>query len=204
MQKCIPHKQRIPIFTQKRAAEAALYVGKLLLHDLQNFHGACLDADTAGDALGSGILRLQDHDLHGAGLDTLAAADALLLVDHVDAGLGILGDGFMLAGLHALAALDAGHGLGCAVLIYDLDAAQILMEFLVKSLGASAYTLQAGHTFNIFLNGKLLHLKRSPFQLFLFIIQNILGNSKSKFDFTGGNFLCIRRYAGNTMVVPSK
>jgi hypothetical protein len=141
----------------KRAAEAALYVGKLLLHDLQNLHGACLDADTAGDALGSGILGLQDHDLHGAGLDTLAAADALLLVDHVDAGLGILGDGFMLTGLHALAALDAGHRLGSVALRNDLNAGQIGIEFLVECLGASLNALQASHALGVFLNSQLFH-----------------------------------------------
>ena len=129
----------------------------LLFDDLQNFHGADLYADAAGDALGNGIAFLMYHDLHGADLDALAALDALLLVDHVNAGLGILGDGFMLAGLHALAALDADIGLSAGALGKNLDAGIVLMEFLVKSFGASADALQTSHTFYIFLNSELLH-----------------------------------------------
>ena len=129
----------------------------LLFDDLQDFHGAGLDADAAGDALGSGALFGQDHDLHGAGFDTLAAADTLLLVDHVNAGLGILGDSLMLTGLHALAALDADHGLGSVALSGDLDAGQIGVKLLVECLGASLNTLQAGHTFGILLNSQLFH-----------------------------------------------
>jgi len=129
----------------------------LLLHDLQDLHGACLDADAAGDALGNGVLVLLDHDLHGADLDTLAAADALLLVDHVDTGLGVLGDGLMLTDLHALTALDADHGLGAGALCGDLDAGQILVKVLIESNGAGPDTLEASHTLGILLNREFLH-----------------------------------------------
>ena len=130
---------------------------QLLFNDLQNFHGAGLDADAAGDALGNGVLVLLDHDLHGADLDALAAADALLLIDHVDAGLGVLGDGLMLADLHALAALDADHGLGAGALCGDLDAGQILVKVLIESNGAGANALQASHTLGVLLNREFLH-----------------------------------------------
>ena len=127
----------------------------LLFYDLQHFHGAGLDTDAAGDALGSGVL--QAHDLHGADLHALAAADALLLVDHVHAGLGVLGDGLVLAGAHALAALDANVGLGSIALSNDLDAGQVGIKFLIESLGAGLDALQAGHTFSGFINSELLH-----------------------------------------------
>ena len=136
---------------------AARLCKNLLFDDFQNLHGAGLDTDTAGDALGSGILGLHDHNLHGAGLDTLTATDALLLVDHVHTGLGVLGDGFMLAGAHALAALDAHIGLGTGALSHDLDAAQIGIKFLIKCHGAGADALQTCHTFSILLNNELLH-----------------------------------------------
>ena len=183
----------------------------LLLNNLQHFHGAYFYADAAGNALSGGAAFLLDHNLHGADLYALAAGGTQLFINHINAGLGILSNGTGFADLSALAALDAGHRLSCAVLIHDFDAAQILVEFLVKSLGAGTDALQAGHTFNIFLNGKLLHLKRSPFQLFSFIIQKVHRNSKYKkynfavfCAFTGGNFLCIRREPGNTMLEPSK
>ena len=131
---------------------------KLLLDDLQNLHGACLDADAAGDALGCGALFLQDHDLHGADLDTLAAADALLLVDHVNASLGVLSNSLMLTDLHALAALNTGHGLGSVTLGSDPNAGQIFIKFLIESFGASLYTLQTCHTYFILFNNELLHI----------------------------------------------
>ena len=142
---------------------------KLLFHDLQNFHGAGLDADTASDALGSRGFGLHDHDLHGAGRYALAAADAELLVDHVHAGLGILGDGAVLTAAGALAALDADHGLCTGALGHDLDAAQILVEFLIESGGTGTDALQACHALDIFLNSQLLHNKSYPFS-FLFIV----------------------------------
>ena len=141
----------------------------LLFDDFQDLHGSDLDTDAAGDALGNRIAFLMDHDLGGADFDALAAANALLLVDHVNAGLGILGDGFMLADLHALAALDADAGLCAGALGDDLDAAQILVEFLIERLRACAYTLQASHTLGIFLNYQLLHRKEFSFISYVFV-----------------------------------
>ena len=135
----------------------------LLLHDLQDLHGAGLYTNAAGNALGSRILGLHDHDLHGASLHALAAGNTQLLIDHVHAGLGVLGDGALLAGTHALAALNAGHGLSAGTLSDNLDAGQILMELLVESGGASTDTLQACHALDIFLNSQLLHNKGFSF-----------------------------------------
>ena len=140
----------------------------LLFDDLQDLHGTSLDTDATGDALGGGIAFLQDHDLGGANFDTLAAADTLLLVDHVDTGLGVLSDCLSLTDLSALAALNTGHGLSTSALSHDLDAGQIGMEFLIKGFGASANALQASHTFYIFLNGKLLHLIKIPFSIIFY------------------------------------
>ena len=111
-----------------------------------------------------------NHDLGGADFDALAAANALLLVDHVNAGLGILGDGFMLADLHALAALDADTGLGTGALGNDLDAAQVGIEFFIESVGAGTDALQAGHALSILLDSKLLHCRYTPFLDFIVII----------------------------------
>ena len=131
---------------------------QLLFDDLQDLHGASLDADAAGDALGSGALGLQDHDLHGADLDALAAADTVLLADHVDAGLSVLGDSAVLTDLHALAALDADVGLGVIALGNDLDAGQIGIKLLVESGGAGLDTLQASHALLALLDSQLLHI----------------------------------------------
>ena len=139
----------------------------LLFDDLQNLHGTGLDADAAGDALGSRVLFLQDHDLHGAGLDALAAGNTQLLVDHVNAGLGVLGDVAVLTDLGALAALDASLRLGTGALGNDLDAAEILMELLIECVRAGTDTLQACHAFGIFLDSELLHNENSPFMYFL-------------------------------------
>ena len=136
---------------------------RLLFHDLQDLHGAGLDTDATGDALGSGILGLEDHDLGGADLDTLAAGYALLLVDHVHAGLGVLGDCLVFTNLGALATLDANHGLCAGALCNDLDAGQIRVEFFIERSGASLNTLQASHTFRIFLNSELLHGREISF-----------------------------------------
>ena len=115
----------------------------LLLLDGQNAHGACLGADAAGDALaGSGSLGSHDHDMHGAGLDALAAANTLLLVDHVHT-LGVLGDSTLGAGTGALAAHDAVHDLGLVIgLGDDADAAEIRIELLIERLGAGNDTAQ--------------------------------------------------------------
>ena len=89
----------------------------------------------------------------------LAAGNALLLVDHVNAGLGVLSDGLVLTDLHALAALDADIGLCCVALCNNTDAGQILVKFLIECLGAGLNTLQTGHAGLIFLNGELLHIR---------------------------------------------
>ena len=139
---------------------------KLLLHDFQQFHGASLDTDAAGDALGGRIFRLHDHNLHGASLYALTAAYTQLLIDHINTGLGILGDGTVLAGTHALATLDAGNRLSTGTLSNHLDAGQILMEFLIECSGASTNTFQACHAFNILFNSQLLHSKSYPFSFY--------------------------------------
>ena len=136
---------------------------KLLFDDLQNVHGAGLDTDAAGDALGSGILSLEDHDLGGADLNTLTAGNTLLLIDHVHTGLGILSNCLMLTNLSALATLDTDHGLGTGTLRNNLDAGKIRMELFIECLGASLDTLQASHTLSTLFNNKLLHMNEIPF-----------------------------------------
>ena len=141
---------------------------KLLLNDLKNFHGASLDTDATGDALGGSALFSHNHDLHGAGLDALAALHAQLLIDHVNAGLGVLGDSTSLTDLSTLAALNADIGLSLTILASnDLDAAQIRMELLVECIGASTDALQASHALYAFLNGKSLHRKNLFSKIFL-------------------------------------
>ena len=104
------------------------------------------------------------HNLHGADLDTLAALHTQLLVDHVNTGLGVLGDSTVLTSLHALAALDADHRLRLAVLAgNDLDAGVDGIGLLVESLRASLHALQTSHTFGIFLNSELLHGREISF-----------------------------------------
>ena len=138
---------------QKHLPARQVFETDLFFHDLQHFHGASLHTNAAGNALGHGHFRLMYHDLHGANLNALAAAHAILLVDHVNTGLGILGNGLVLTGLHALTALDADIRLCTAILAgYDLDAGIIRMELLVECLGAGTDTLQASHTSDIFLN----------------------------------------------------
>ena len=135
----------------------------LLFDDLQDVHGASLDTDATGDALGSRILGLEDHDLSGADLNALATGNTLLLVDHVHAGLGILSDSLMLTDLSALAALNADHGLGAGALSNDLDAGQIRMEFFIERSGAGLDALQTSHTLCTLFNNELLHTNEIPF-----------------------------------------
>ena len=149
--------------SNKKDIHADVLFYDLLFNDLQNLHGASLDTNAAGDALGSGALGLQNHNLHGASLDAGATADAELLIDHVHAGLGVLTNGAVLAGFHTLAALDAHIRLSRVTLGNDADAAQVLVEVLVKGLGTGLHTLQACHTFGIFLNNQLLHKKERSF-----------------------------------------
>ena len=155
---------------KEKAAKSCLFLNnQLLLDDLQDLHGASLDTDAAGQALGGRTLLGQNHNLHGAGLNALTAADALLLVDHVNTGLGVLSDGFMLAGTHALAALDTDVGLGSASLLNNLDAAEGHVVHLIKSLGTSLDTLQASHAFCALLNSELLHKRTLLYLLFIYI-----------------------------------
>ena len=153
--------------TKKQQPLAAVfYVEMLLLHDLQDLHGAGLDTDAAGDALGSRTVFGCYHDLHGAGFYTLATGGAKLLVDHVDTGLGVLGDCTSLADLSTLAALNADHGLCLALLLHDLDTGQILMELLIESGGTGVNALQTCHALSAFFYSKLLHNKESPLLIF--------------------------------------
>ena len=126
--------------------------------DLEQLHGASLGAQAAGNALGSvGSALDQDDQVLGASLNALAAGLALLLVDHVHAGL-VLGDGVLGASLSALAALGADGGGDNAADQIDLQASLVLMEFLVVGLGASLDASQTSLTLNTTLNGKLFHL----------------------------------------------
>ena len=141
------------------------FVIQLLFDDLQDLHGTSLDTDAAGNALGSRVAFLQNHDLSGTNLDTLAAADTLLLVDHVDTGLGVLSDGLVLTNLSALTALDTGHRLSAITLCNNLNAGQILVEFLKEGLGASGNALQTSHTLSTLFNRKLLHKRKFSFNI---------------------------------------
>ena len=127
----------------------------LLFDDLKQLHGAGLGADAAGDALGSGFTKR--HHLHGTDLDALAAGGAELLVDHVYAGLGVLGDGVVGTGAGTLAALDAGFDLDIALVVHDTDAALGFIKHLVKRLGAGPDAGQTRHAFDALFYGKLFH-----------------------------------------------
>ena len=129
----------------------------LFLHDLQYIHGAGLDTNAASDTLGGVALGGLDHDLHGADFDTLAAAGALLLVDYVHTGLGVLGNGLELTNLRALAALDAGHRLGAGTLSDDLNAGLVGIELFIKSIGAGTNALKTCHTLGAFFHSESFH-----------------------------------------------
>ena len=129
----------------------------LFFNDFQDVHGTGLDTDAAGNTLAGSAAFFQNHYLHGTCLHALAAGNTELLVDHVNAGLGVLGNGTMLASLFTLATLDAGHGLCAGPLGYDLDAGIIRVELLVKSIGASLDAFQTSHTFRTLLNHEFLH-----------------------------------------------
>ena len=112
---------------------------------MENGHGAGLGAECAGDAL-AGLAHLggQNHHMHGAGLHALAAAHALLLVDHVHA-LGVLADGLLGADPGALAAHDAAHDLGLTVgLGGEADAAEIGVKGIIKGFRAGPDAGEAG------------------------------------------------------------
>ena len=129
------------------------------LRDLEHFHRASLDADATGDALGGvGHLRLKNDHAERAGFLALAAADAELLVDHVNALLGVLRDRAVLTGRSTLTALDAGHRADLAVALNDLQAGLVLMELFIKCGRAGADALQTCHARNILLDEKFLHV----------------------------------------------
>jgi hypothetical protein len=104
--------------------------------------------------------------MHGACFHALTAGNTLLFVDHVNTGLGVLGNGLMLTAAHALAALNADVGFCSIALGNDADAGQILIELLIECLGAGADTSQACHAFGILLNNELLHNKEFSFSIF--------------------------------------
>ena len=158
--------------TATKIAVRAL-VKKLFLHNLQDFHGAGLHANAAGDALGGGALLGGYHNLHGTYLYALTAGGTQLLVDHVNAGLGILGDGTGLANLGTFATLDAGHGLDRIALLHNLDAGKVLVEFLVESVGAGTDALQASHALGTLFDGKFLHKRKIPFFIYFFLLYRI-------------------------------
>jgi hypothetical protein len=144
---------------------SAYYNMYLFFDDLQQLHGTSFHTNTTCNALGNGITLFVDHDLHGTCFHTLTTTNAQLLVDHINTGLGILCNGTMLTHTHALATLDAGIRLSAVALGDNLNAGIVGMELLIKSLGASANTFQASHTFQILLNSKLFHLRKTPFFL---------------------------------------
>ena len=145
---------------------------QLFLHDLQQLHGTCLDANAAGGALAGiwGVFVLDDQ-AEGTGLDALAAAGAELAADHPDA-LGVLGDRAGGTDLGALAALDTDHGTDVLAALDDLQSGLIGVEFLIVCVGAGADALQTGHALHAFFDGQLFH-ERSPSHFYLlFIIQH--------------------------------
>ena len=119
--------------------------------------------------------------MEGADLGALAAAGTQLLVNHVHAGLGILGDGTSLTGLGTLAALDADIGLCGTVFVHDLDAGFVLVELLVESGGAGTDALQACHAGGTLFDAQFFH-SQSPFFLYISpIIQDNSQNSNRDF-----------------------
>ena len=168
---------------KKQPENRLLFKKKLLLDDLQDLHGASLDTDAAGDALGSRILGLQDHDLGGTDFHTLAAGNTLLLVDHVHAGLGVLGDCLVFTNLGALATLDADHGLSAGTLGNDLDAGQIGVELLIECFGASLDAFQTSHTLGTLFYNKLLHMNETPLSHYVMIILYIQNTKMAMANF---------------------
>jgi hypothetical protein len=134
-------------FKDRRLSGAGLGV----LFDVQNSLRTGFNANPAGNTLaGIGFVRRFDHHMEGTFLNTFAAVDTELLVDHVHA-LGILGDSPGIADLGTLAALDTGgefdfFGIAGSQNVY---AGQILclgVFTLVEGLGTGVLTGQAEHT----------------------------------------------------------
>jgi len=153
---------------------------KLLFDNFEDFHGAGLGADAAGDALGGilGVFRV-DHQTEGACFLTCAAVCAELLVDDVNT-LGVLSDGTGRTCFRTLAALGTYHGLGYALAINDLDAGLIGMEFLVECLGTGLDALQASHTGGAFLYSQLFHSMYLTIILYFLFEQNYYTAVQSK------------------------
>ena len=125
--------------------------------NFQDFHGTCLGADAAGNALGGGGGRLcLDHQAEGTSFRIFAAADAKLLVDHINA-LGVLGDGAMLAGSCTFAALHTGHGFCRALAVHNLDAGLARIKFLIEGVGTGTDAFQTGHAGCAFFYGEFFH-----------------------------------------------
>ena len=114
----------------------------LAFDDFENIHGASLYAEAAGDALSSGVF--VNNDLEGADFSTLAAANAELLINNVNA-LSVLLDRACFTNLSALTALDADHGLGFAVLFDNLDSGLIGIKYLIVSFGTCTDASEASH-----------------------------------------------------------
>lgn len=148
----------LAIFQKKTGARCAPVKSAdiLFLDQLENVHGTLANALAAGDALGDLVANL-NHDLEGTCSYALAAADAELLIDHVNA-LGVLGDSVLLASLSALAALRASLNHDAAVLLVaDADAGLILVKLLVESGGAGDHALETGIALGMISYLYLLH-----------------------------------------------
>ena len=127
----------------------------LAFDDFQNIHGASFYAETAGDALSSGVF--VNNDLEGADFCTLAAANAELFVDNINA-LSVLLDCACFTNLSALTALDAYHVLGFAVLFDNLDSGLIGIKYLIVSFGTRTDASEASHASCFFVYFQFFHL----------------------------------------------
>ena len=107
----------------------------------------------------------------------------------------------MLTGAHTLAALDASHRLSSIPLSDDANAAQILVELLVKRLGASLNALQASHAGFVFLNSELLHGKELSF--FLIFTENIIHIQSRKINTKIGIFRANKLATTNAFELPA-
>ena len=111
--------------------------------------------------------------MSGAGFHALAAGSAFL---RVHLGQAVLhGDGAERAGAHALAALDAGLNLYIALLLNDLDAGFVRVEFFIERLGTGSDTCQTCHTGTAFFYFQFLHSIVSS-ALSVMLPRNILNN----------------------------
>jgi hypothetical protein len=108
--------------------------------------GTGFGADSAGYTLGRGGGAFGPyHHFEGTGLNTLAAVDASLLVEHIHP-VGVLGDRPGFAGFGAFAALDTERYRGFALFFPDLNARKPDIVVLVKRAGAGQFAGPASHT----------------------------------------------------------